>query len=1547
MMKEIESALRALPGVRNAVVVEDASRRGMQNAVVHLALTSGSAVCLEEIQTFLERRFPGHARPRHIIINPELPVTPTRDGEVAEGPPKVPLSPRTLIEDIVSGICEGVLGHELPGLHDPLFDPADPASPGAEILARLHDAFEAALPLDGGGACTVTDLARLVETATRRSAGPAGLPESRAPQEDGGLLSAIQQRAWFLNQLEPANFSAHLPVATRLRGPLEAPALEQSFAELARIHPELRSRFPKLDGQPSRTVSATAGETLPVMDLSHLPDSEREQEALRLAREETRREFQLSRDTAWRVLLLRLTSTDHLLVVTLHQIIADRTTAELLLAELQSLYRGFAGAPALKPFPAPLGYRDYIARERRWFQDAESARQLAYWKQQLEDAPATLELPFDRPRPATANPEGAVQSCLLPEPLLRRLRSLGREEGASLFLTLTASLHVLLHRYTGARHILVGTPANLRRGPDCERAIGPWTNTLVLRSRLGDDPTFREHLRRTRATACAACRHQDFPFARLLDELHPDRNRRGAPVFQVLIEQHDEASPAFDLPGLTCSPVTEGLSAVDLDLKITVIAGASPSRIVVEYNPELFDESTVQRLLGCWRTLLESAVTNPDRRVSDLDLLSGLDQRELREAGNGSSRESSPAPSWVQLFEQAVEKHPDALAVTCEGAHLTYRELNARANQLARHLRSRGVGSDALVALSVERSLEMAVGLIGILKAGGAYVPLDPDYPPERLAFILQDAAPVVVLARTQRDAVIPPESSRVVYLDRDRETIEALDSANLPAGPGPEHLAYVIYTSGSSGQPKGVLITHRGLLNLAGAVVDRYGLRADDVILQFSTLNFDIAVEEIFPTWLCGATLVLRGNGSPPAFPQFMRFLAKRRVTVLNLPTAFWHEWVQYLAEAEPEIPPSLRLVIVGGEQVAAAAYARWRAMVDPRVRWLNSYGPTETTVTATVYEPAPEESRHPVPTPVPIGRPIDNVELLVLDTRLKLVPVGVEGELHIGGAGVARGYLNRPDLTAEKFIPHPFGGEFKGLFYRTGDRVRFLPDGNLQFLGRLDQQVKIRGFRIEPGEIETTLGQHPEVVQAVVKVWERASDDRHLVGYIVLKAGSALGPKDLRQYLQSRLPAPLIPSHLMVLPSLPLSPNGKVDHRALPVPDQAPESDEGSASARDRLEFTLIQIWRDVLKLPRIGIQDNFFDLGGHSLMAVRMFTQIEKVVGRPVPLSILFQAPTIEKLAAVLRTDGWQPSKSSLVAIQARGSKTPFFCVHGGGGGVLWYSDIARHLDPDQPFYGLQSPGFDAEREPLTHIEDMAAHYVTEIRLIQAEGPYLLGGASMGGAVAFEMALQLTAQGQQVALLALIDTPRPVAISRFRHRMNGVWESIHHEVFERIAFHRDELGKLNLAGKLTYLRNQASRIGDEPEATQDGPAGSLAGLRHLGPARERVHEANALALSIYSPRPYPGRITLFVARDGEPETFTDPHLGWDGWVGEVERYEVPGDHFSIMREPNVRELAGQLNRCLDRTQRTPSAFSSLLMLLTESPQSITSLVQSVLLL
>ncbi len=1310
------------------------------------------------------------------------------------------------------------------------------------------------------------------------------------------------QLMWLLNRFvtEPSVYNVN--ICLRLKGDLNLTALQRSLNTLVARHEGLRTNITAPDGVPLQIVRDPSEVDLRILDVPGRTGEEQEAELGRMCLAQVRRTLDPEKDLLFQAVLLRIDPRDHVLILLTHHMVFDGWSRRTVHRELGVLYSAYCEYKE-NPLPElPLQFADYALWQRSEAQTLVIERQLEYWKQKLSGAPQVLELPADHPRPAVQSFRGARVYASFPQASVDALKKLSNGEGATLFMTFLAALNVLLFRYTGRQDILVGAPILGRPRPELEGIVGYFSNTVVIRTDLSGDPPFRELLRRVRATVLEAMEHQDAPLEKLTMEMHPERDPSRSPLFQVMIGFGDDP-PRPSLAGLDVSPVRIDHDTSKLDLVLAVRATDSHTTAVFEYNADLFDAATPARMLEHFRLLLEGIAANPDQRVSRLPLVTEAEKRHMLLDWNRTAVDYPRDSVLHQLVEEQAARTPGAPAVEFEGQTLTYGELMARANGIARLLCQRGAAPESRVALFAERSLELAPGLLGILKAGAACVPLDPGSPRGRLEAIVRDAGITLALTQHRFLPQLTGLGVEAICLDTEQITLSRESYGKFESAVQAENLAFLLYTSGSTGVPKGVLLTHRGLVNHQIFSAGYYGLRAQDRVLQFAPLTSDFMLEEVFPAWARGATVVLRPPSLPLGGREFGRWLASQRITMVDLQTAFWHEWARSLAAFDDPLPLHLRLVIIGGEKAQTQALMDWRKKAGPGVRWTNTYGPTETSIIATTYEPsaAPEDPR----VSIPIGRPIANARIYILDDHLQLAPIGVAGELHIGGEGLARGYLNRPDLETERFIPDPFSAAPDGRLYKTGDLARYLPDGNIEFLGRIDRQVKVRGYRVEPGEIESALAQHPAVAGAAVLDREHEQGRVRLVAYVTPKPGQAPESGELRRFLKERLPEYMVPATLVILDgSLPLDSRGKLDRGALQALDgQRTSFDNEFVAPRDALEIQLANLWEKLLGVRPIGRQDDFFELGGHSLLSVALFARIEKKFGVSLPVATILQAQTVGELAAILREQGWQPRWTSLVPVQPGGSRPPLFCVHAQSGHVLFYRDLARHLGDDQPLYALQSVGGDGKRPPLSRVEDMAAHYIEEVLTLQPEGPYYLLGFCVGAYVAFEMARQLEQRGQKVALLAVVDT-------------EGGWKMTG-SLRGQIEYHRRRTSGLTLERHLGYFAGRLRFRASSMLRTLAKMAGECSlRLWHSLPRNLRslyIYQLNVEASRKYRPGTYGGSLVYLQGKDGLAQR---PTAFWGRVAaGGVEICTLSGRSSNLFREPNVKHLAEALKSHLDR--------------------------------
>lgn len=1300
-----------------------------------------------------------------------------------------------------------------------------------------------------------------------------------------------------------------------LSEPIDGAAMERAWQAVAIRHPALRTSF-QWEGRTSPVQQVHACATVPFqnVDWRGFDPSQQRDRLDAYLQTDRRRAFDLSRAPLMRVALFRRCAAEYWLVWTFHHGILDGRSFPVLLKEVFAFHEAFRDGRSIDPGPVR-PYREYID----WLGREKSAEAELFWRRKLRGLSSPTRLPLGPERgrdlgsAAFAEDARELEETLSLE-VTSALRTLAADNGVTLNTIVQGAWALLLWRYSGDRDVVFGVtratrPRELSQGPEM---VGLFINTIPMRLTVTPEALLIPWLQGVRAEHVALRPYEHTPLVQIQEwsELP-----RGKPVFDnILLFDNYQLDPllraqggawvnrSFQLREKTNYPLSVGAY------------GGRELLLNLAFMESALDAPAAAQVLRSLRTVLEGMAERPHVKLSELPVLSAEDRSRVLTAWNDTPREYGEG-TIHQLFEESVARDPEAVAAELGAERLTYGELNSRANRLAHHLRGLGAGPEAVVGMSLERSLDAIVTMLAIWKSGAAYLPLDPALPEERLRFMLAETGAAFIVTRKSMPSSLPTDASRMIYLDSDAPAIERQPDGDPSGGAAESNLAVVLFTSGSTGKPKGVMLPHRGLRHRLLWGREIYRLTEADRVLHMYSVSFDFAIWEIFTPLVAGGRVVMAPPGVAQDPSEVTRLIAERGVTMAGL--------IPSMLDALLEDPGirncgSLRIASVGGDALTVSLSQKFRSRLDAELQ--NAYGPTEASIDVTWWVDRAESDRAGRDTTIPIGRPNANVRLYVLDPRMSLVPPGVPGELYIAGPSLARGYFRRPELTAEKFVPDPFTDVPGGRLYRTGDLARHRSDGSLEFLGRADTQVKVRGYRIELGEIEARLAEHPAIDATVVMALEEEAGDKRLVAYVAPK-GLKPSVSDLRDFLRSRVPAYMVPAVFVFLDAFPRLPNGKIDARALPNPASTAEVPETVRIApSDDVERKLLKIWERVLRVSPISIQSNYFDLGGHSLLAPRLFGQIETTFGRKLPLATIFRAPTIEKLAAILRQGGWSPDWSSLVAIQPAGWRPPFYCVHAVGGNVLTYMDLARHMGSDQPVYGLQAQGLDGKRQPHRTIQEMAAHYVSEIVKLQPEGPYSMGGSSAGGIVAFEMAQQLVAQGKKVGVLALFDTwgpgyPKPLpGVTAVRMRL--------FHFLDRVDLHFGNfLVAEGVKEKLAYLVTKSRRLRNNIRLAGRKRWSKLkklpnALLNPLPRALRDVENMGVRATELYEPKPYPGRVTLFRASKQPAGVLSDPELGWGSVaLGGVDVYEVPGRHGAIVYEPRIRILAEQLRICLRR--------------------------------
>ncbi|WYL93618.1 MAG: non-ribosomal peptide synthase/polyketide synthase [Gloeotrichia echinulata IR180] len=1330
---EIEAVLSQLGDVQASCVIVREDITGDKRLVAYIVPQKEVTPTVTELRQFLKAKLPEYMVPNAFVILDSLPLTP--NGKIDHRALPTPdlhselkhkyVAPRTPVEEILAQIWAQVLKVEQVGIEDNFFTSGGHSLLATQLVSQIRNIFQVELPLrELFAAPTIAELTLSIQHLQQQDLELTSPPILPRAENAELLLSFAQNRLWFLDQFEPNSSLYNIPIALRLVGTLNQAALEQSLQEIIHRHEALRTNLITVDGQPRQIIQTATNWTLSVVDLRHLSTlvlsevevTEQEIAAQQLVQQQALQPFDLEKQALVRATLVLLSVTEHLFLVCMHHIVSDGWSMGVFVQELATLYNAYSIGQPANLAPLPIQYADFAIWQRQWLVGDVLQNQLNYWQQQLKDAPALLSLPTDRPRPAVQTFAGAYHEFALSVELTKKLTKLSQEQGVTLFMMLLAAFDTLLYRYTEQSDILVGTPIANRNRSEIEGLIGFFVNTLVLRTDLSGNPSFAELLTRVRLMAMDAYAHQDLPFEMLVEVLQPERDLSHAPLFQVDFLLQNDPLSTVELTGLTVSPLPIESATAKFDLTLGMQNTGNGLVGVWEYNTDLFDHSTIERMKGHFVTMLEAIVANPQERIDQLPMLTAVEQQQLFVEWNDTQADYPEDKCIHQLFEEKVKFTPDAVAVIFENQQLTYGELNTQANQLAHHLQSLGVRPEVLVGIYLERSLSIIVTLLAILKAGGGYVPLDPDYPQQRLADISEDSQFSVLITQQKLLTSLPVQGVKVIVLDTESEMLTNQSQVNPVSEVKPENLACLLYTSGSTGKPKGVMLTHAALVNHSSAISEVFGLTSGDRVLQFASFSFDVAAEEIFPTWYKGATVVLRPTQMFPDFASFAQFIAQESLSVLNITPAYWHEWAVAVSQDNATVPPSLRLVAVGGDAVLPETVTIWRQVVGDRVNCLNVYGPTEASVTAIVHDLLHPQSE--TANSVLIGRPIANTQAYILDRHLQPVPVGVKGELHLCGVRLARGYLNRPELTEEKFIPNPFspssGAEIlpnsqspvpSSRLYKTGDLARYLPDGNIECFGRIDNQVKIRGFRIELGEIEAVLNQYIDVQTSCVIIREdtpgetctersrstctersrstctERSRSKYLVAYVVPHSEKIPTISELRQFLSRNLPLYMVPQAFVFLDSLPLTPNRKVDRRALPAPDLSSNRTDKYVPPRTPTEEMLAQIWAQVLKVEQVGIHDNFFEIGGHSLLATQLVSRIRSNFQVELPLRSLFAAATVAQLAHLIGQSQRQNLEITVPPILPRGENAELSLSFAQQ--RLWFLD---QLQPNSSLYNI---------------------------------------------------------------------------------------------------------------------------------------------------------------------------------------------------------------------------------------------------------------------
>jgi amino acid adenylation domain-containing protein len=1493
---EVVAALTAHPGVRQAVAIARKTSQGESVLVAYIVPQQPeSAPTASDLRGFLTKSLTAAMMPSTFVVLESIPFTANGkvDRKALPDPEQTAVGyvpPRSELEVLVAELYADVLGLERVGLEDDFFELGGHSLLAARVVTGLGDVLGREVPLrlmfehsrvDGlASELESLDLVRSsaappIARLVRPSDGPASLPSSFG-----------QERLWFLSELDvDAARAYNVAGAFAIEGELNIPVLTSAINLIIARHEVLRTGLIAQDGELHQLVETSASLSIALREVG-------EEDLNELLVAEARSPFDLQRAPLLRVTVFRLNPMRHVLALTMHHTVVDGWSLGILGAELSSAYEALlrGSTPTLPELRVQ--YADFAAWQRDWMAGPELETQLRYWDDHLRGV-EPLELPSDRTRPARPSYGGERVRVRLAAGLVAELEVLAQEEGATLYMVLLAAFSSLMSRLSGHEDLVVGSPISTRPRRELEPLIGFLVNTIALRCDVSGDPTFRELVRRSREVALAAYENQDVPFEKVVERLRPERNLSLPPLVQVMLVLQTTGVSPFQLEHTTVRQIDldPGTSKFDLTLELTPVEGALEATL--EANADLFDRESVARMLGRFQLLVEGAVRNPDRQIGSINIIPP-EERELFYQFGHSGAPAREGTSLHQLFAEQASRTPAGIAMSFNGQNLSYREVNERSNQLANYLQGRGVGRGTLVGLLLERTPYAVVSIIAVLKAGAAYVPIDPAWPAERVRYMLNDTQTPVIVTEQQLLDRVPESSARCIVLERALADIQKCSREDPVSEGEPSDLAYVIYTSGSTGQPKGVEVEHRNVVRLFASTRQWIQPSPDDVWTLFHSYAFDFSVWEIWGALLHGGRLVLVPLDVARSADDFHVLLVNEGVTVLNQTPSAFAELIRADARSDSSNSLALRLVIFGGEALDFRILAEWfERHNEASPRLVNMYGITETTVHVTYRPLSAADASLSVSL---IGRPIPDLSAYVVDRDvhpLRPAPLGAVGELYVGGAGLARGYLNRPDLTAERFVPDPFGAQ-GGRLYRTGDLVRFRPTGELEYVGRSDFQVKVRGFRIEPAEIEAALLGYPGIRQTVVLAREDTHGEPALVAYVVAEPGGpARGSAELRSHLSAILPGYMVPSFFVEMDVLPLDSSGKVDRRALPNPEYREYRGADYVAPRTQLEIRLAELFARVLGVKRVGVEDDFFDLGGHSLQAVRLLREVETEVGVKVPLASIFQGgATVAGMAAVIDNSRRDEKDSGLtVAVRSGGTAPVLFFVHPDEAAMLSLRHLPGLVDPDQRVVGLLPDRVGRRFDPARGIEGLAESMLPTIRATQPHGPYLVGGFSLGGLIAYELAGQLQSAGEEVSWLGVIDAAVGEALYR-----SALWPRTPRGFIARLL----EIGPRRAA---VVAKNLAWRWARTP----------LVRLHVLSPlvlGYDFDYRGATKLGANYAPSGHAVRMDLFTSDDSVGETGS-PTLGWgDVHRGPIAVHPIPGSHFSLVTESSMRIVAESLS-------------------------------------
>ena len=1484
---EIEAVLAEYPGVREAVVIAREDTPGDKRLVAYYL--SATALEAERLRTHLSKSLPEYMVPAAYVRLQTLPTLANGklDRKALPDPSPEAFStgqyqpPRNEVETELAAIWTSVLKRDGIGVFDNFFEAGGDSLLAFRLIARIGLKFEVEcsnqLIFERP---TIAGIAEFLGEHAHAKTPMPGFPP--ADSLDAIPLTSMQQRAWFFAQLAPDSPVYNVPLAFRLKGNLDLFKLQSSLSAIAQRHKILRTTYQERDGNVFGRACDARQVPLAIEDLSGSSGVQLEASAKEWLRRENTRIFNLESDLTMRCAVARLAPDEHMLLLVVHHIACDGVSRKLIADDLAAAYNGTLPSTPCAQLADCTAWLD--AR-----QDGINERELGWWKQQLAGMEGPTEIRGEYPRTNQNGYEGSWVRMQLDFATLLSCKEVARTHQTTVFSVLLAAYYILLQRLTGSDDLVIGTPVSIRNHPSVELMIGPFINTVVLRTSAVGNPTFREFLQRVKKTTEGALAHQEVPIDVVTSALLPGRGGSKSGLFQTIFDYHNYEKARLELNGIAAQEIDFDSGASLFDFWLDVEPNQDGLRCKFCYNTEIFERGTVEQIAAQFRSLLERALSSPGETLTQLTRPAGDGRAQV--LARGQSTRVNPVACIHELFEKQAAESPDAVALVFEDHSLSYEELNCRANRLAHFLRGLGVKPDVHVAICAERGFNMVVAILAVLKAGGAYVPLDPTYPPERLRAMLNDSAPVALLADALLTGIFTEESASIPVIDLANQGLWAQrPETNLDreaVGLTPESLAYIIYTSGSTGKPKGVMVEHRHVARLFAGAESWFQFRSDDVWTLFHSYAFDFSVWEICGALFHGGRLIIVSKQTARSGDSFYALLCREKVTILNQTPSAFRSLVQ--AQAENKSAHSLRLIIFGGEVLEAATLQAWyRDNRDNCPQLVNGYGITEATVFSTFQLLSKVQVERL--TDCPIGRPASDVSIYILDPSGEPVPAGVAGEIYAGGDGVARGYLNQPKFTAERFLEDPFEAKPGARMYRTGDVGRWLPDGSIEFLGRNDMQVKIRGYRIELGEIENRLAAYPGVRDALVMVREETPGDKRLVAYYTGDSGLDAGA--LRSHLSTSLPGYMVPPSYIHLASLPLTVNGKLDRSALPAPKSNAIAASGGKLHNENLEIMMARLWADVLNLAHVGIDDDFFDIGGHSLLVLKLLSRVESALGIRVPVAFLFQNPKLGQFC-----DALAQRRANAPALRKTRKVIPFLWLDAGP----FLRPLTESLRPVCDVTQIWLRDLEWERpKPVSSLEEIASMVVDTIRESYPEGPYLLGGFCFSGSLAYETAQQLRALGYEVPLLVMIQS------YTFRGRAK---RTVYDRLLPRIQMEKayfSTLTRESLAARASHWMHRVQNAFAQQRSAEE-PNAEPRTYENFGTI---VWQDVMGAIETYVPKPYPGRTIYFQAQDRFQTRFYDWAREWRPLIAEQgEFYQIPGSHETMVEQPNLQQISDKL--------------------------------------